>query len=121
MGLATGGEIRVLDGLLDTVYVSLHTGDPGNTGANEVTGGAYGRVGPISFSGSGNNPTTYDNDDALNFPQATADWGECTHFGLWSASTAGTYLGGDALTASKTIGDGDAARFSAGQLAVTAN
>lgn len=33
----------ILDTMLGTAFLSLHTGDPGATGANEVTGGSYAR------------------------------------------------------------------------------
>lgn len=46
-GISTMGEIRALQGYVGStgsVYVSLHSGDPGETGANEINGNAYARV-----------------------------------------------------------------------------
>ena len=45
---------------------------PGVTGANEVTGGAYARQGPVAFANAGNNPTVASNTAIVTFPQATA-------------------------------------------------
>lgn len=120
MPLAAAGEIRVLNGLLDTVFVSLHTSDPGTTGAGEIVGGAYART-ASTFVNTGSNPTIASNDAIVQFPQATAGWGTITHFGLWSAAVAGSYLGGDAVTESKDIALGDIARWDIGKLQVSAD
>ncbi len=120
MPLAAAGETRVLNGLLTSVYVSLHTGDPSTSGANEVTGGSYARQAG-SFSNSGSNPTTAANSGAIQFPQASANWGTITHFGIWSAASGGSYLGGDAVTVSKAITTGDVVLWEIGSLTVTAN
>lgn len=76
-------------------YVSLHTGDPGTTGANEMAScprqamtwnaaasGAKTNSGTASFTNPGTSAATY--------------------FGTWSASTGGTYGIGGALTSSVT-------------------
>ena len=40
-----GSNDALEDGLLgNSVYVSLHSADPAQTGANELTGGAYARI-----------------------------------------------------------------------------
>ena len=57
VGLSSKGETAVLTPLTTTCYVSLHTADPVDTGANEVSGSAYARVGPVTFANAGNNPT----------------------------------------------------------------
>lgn len=120
MPLAAGGEIRVLNALLNSVYVSLHTADPGTTGASEVGGGAYARQ-PASFELSGANPTVASNENAIDFPQATTNWGTITHFGIWSAATGGTFLGGDSVETPKAITTGDVARWPVGSLEVEAD
>lgn len=80
-----------------SLYLSLHTGAPGLTGANEVPStNAYTRV-AVAFGtptgGSGSNS------GAVTFPAPTpANWGTLTSFGVWDAVTAGNYLFGDALT-----------------------
>lgn len=120
VGLSSGGETAVLTPLTTTAYVSLHTADPGNTGANEVSGNAYVRQGPITFANAGNNPTVASNTAILTYPAATASWGTIGWFGIWTAATAGTFQGSGALTSAKPIASGDTARFLAGALTITA-
>lgn len=123
MGLSSNGEATVLAALLASRYVSLHTADPGNTGASEVsTGGGSGYARQAAtFGSSGGNPTTYSNSVLIQFPIANTNWGTVTHFGLWSAASGGTFLGSAALSASKTINTDDIGRFPIGDLVVTAD
>lgn len=79
-------------------WISLHTASPATTGANEVSGGSYARVqttwgAPATSASLGSQVT-------INVPASTT----ITHFGIWSAVTAGTYHGGAALPASETYG-----------------
>lgn len=120
MALAAAGEARVLTGLLDTVFLSLHTADPSTTGANEVSGGSYARL-ATAFTQTGSNPTTAANSAVEQFTQATASWGTITHFGLWTAASGGSFLGGGAVSVAKAIAIGDIARWEIGALEVTAN
>lgn len=120
MPLAAAGEVRALDGLLAGVYVSLHTSDPGTSGAGELSGNAYARQ-SLSFTNSGSNPTTAANSAVVQFPQAVANWGTITHFGIWSAASGGSFLGGGALDNSRVIETGDVVRWEIGNLKVTAN
>src|SRR5262245_20182599 len=92
-GLAPNGESTVLNALLAARFVSLHTGDPGDTGLLEVSGGAYARQ-AATFTNTGTNPTVASNNSVIQFPTAIADWGLISHFGLWSAVSGGTFLGG---------------------------
>src|SRR5262245_34229377 len=80
-----------------TRYVSLHTADPGDTGASEVSGGSYARVqrdaSDANWSaGTGTDGTT-DNVATITFPTPSANWGVATHLGLWDAASAGNFLG----------------------------
>lgn len=119
-GLSSNGEAVVLSALLTGAYISLHTADPGNTGANEASGGSYARVGPIAWTSAGNNPTVYSNSAIVDFPTATAGWGVVTHFGVWSA-LAGIFLGSQPLDTARTVALGDQPRFLTGTLQVSAN
>jgi hypothetical protein len=121
MGISSAGEAVALAALLGSRFISLHSGDPGNTGASELSGGGYARVAGGDFTVTGGNPSTAANDGVVEFPTATGDWLEATHFGIWSASTGGTFIGGDALTTAKTITTDDVARFPAGALEIEAN
>jgi hypothetical protein len=80
-------------------FVSLHTADPGTTGASEVSGGSYARVAVTWGSPSGGSVA---NTGALtiNLPASTT----AGFFGIWSASSAGTYYIGGALSPSVTTG-----------------
>jgi hypothetical protein len=119
-GLSSKGEIAVLTPLTTTMYVSLHTADPGDTGANEVSGGAYVRQGPVTFANAGNNPTVASNTTIVTYAAATTAWGLITHFGDWDAATAGNFRGSGAVTTPKAVNSGDTARFAAGSLTITA-
>jgi hypothetical protein len=77
-------------------FISLHTADP--SGANEVTGGSYARVAtnwgtPSGSSAAGSQVT-------INVPSGTT----ITHWGVWTASSAGNLIYGGALPASEVFG-----------------
>lgn len=98
------------------VYVSLHTADPGDTGASEhgATAGYTRKI--IGFSGSG----PISNAANVEFAQATVNYSAAiTHFGVWDALSSGNFLGGSALTTSRTISTGDIPRFATGALTWT--
>jgi hypothetical protein len=99
-------------------YVSLHTALP--TAPNEVAGGAYARQ-PVDFTMAGSEPTVLSNDAIIEFPIATADWGNITHFAIWDAAVGGNMLIRKAVTVPKTILIGDVARFLVGELDVSIN
>lgn len=123
-------ELELLDHVLGnaaysapgTLYISLHTADPGETGASEVSGNSYARASvtnnatnfPAASAGSKSNGTV------INFATPTSTgWSVVSHFGIWDASTSGNFLIGGALNASKTINGGDAVSIGIGGLTVT--
>lgn len=78
-----------------TVYVALFTAAPtATTPGTEVVGGAYARIAvtnnvanwPAAVSGVQSNGT------AINFAQATADWGTIAAMGIFDALTGGNLL-----------------------------
>lgn len=101
-----------------TVYVSLHSANPGETGAGELSGGSYARAAVV------NNATNFPaasggekaNANAIEFPEATGDWAQATHFGVWDASSGGNFLIGGPLDAAKTVQTGDTPSFAADAL-----
>lgn len=96
------------------LYVSLHTADPAQTGANEVTGGGYARK-AVTFSAGSNKETSNTSDiEFTNMPTTTV-----THIGLWSASTGGVYWWGGSLTVAKALTSGDTLKIPVGDLDVT--
>lgn len=100
-----------------TVYVGLYTSDPtdANSGT-EVSGGSYARTSVTFGSPSGGAAL---NDAAVEFPQATADWGTVGWIGILDASTSGNLLYHTALDVSKTISNGDIFKIAIGSLSVT--
>ena len=118
-GLSSKGETAVLTPLTTTCYVSLHTADPLDTGGSEVSGNGYARVGPVTFTNAGNNPTVSSNSAILTYAAATGAWGTISYFGLWTAASGGTYQGSGAVTTPKAVNSGDTARFAANALTIT--
>jgi hypothetical protein len=100
-----------------TTYLALYTNDPtdADTGT-EITGGSYVRQ-AITFSSPSNGATS--NSSAIEFPQATADWGTITYVGIRDAVTSGNLLYHTALDTSKTISNGDIFKITSTNLSVT--
>ena len=117
-GLSAATEVLVLNTILTGVFVSLHTADPGDSGASEVSGGSYVRQ-SVAFANAGSNPTIASNNALVQFPAATAAWGMITHFGLWTAATAGSYRGAWPVAIPKIIDIEDVARWNVGALKVS--
>lgn len=109
---------------LTNLYVSLHSADPGEGGAqntNEVSYGAYARV-AVARSGAGwtvaANAVT--NAAAVVFPEASSGTVTVTHFGIGAASAgAGTLYYSGTLTAPLNVSTGIEPRFEAGELDIT--
>ena len=99
------------------VYVALFTSDPTDAGSGtEVSGGSYART-AVTFGAPSNGVTT--NSAAVEFPQATGNWGTVGWIGIYDASTSGNLLYHTALDTSKTIDTGDIFKISTGNLSVT--
>jgi hypothetical protein len=100
-----------------TVYLGLYTSDPtdADTGT-EVSGGSYARQ-AITFGAPSNGVTS--NTAAIEFPQATANWGTVGWIGIEDALTGGNLLYHSPLDASKTIASGDIFKIAIGSLSVT--
>ena len=99
---------------ITTPYISLHTADPGETGASECTGGSYIRKAGSFGAASGG---AISSDAALTFPSMPAC--TVTHVGVWDAESSGNFLWGGALTASKVVNSGDTFEIASGDLVVT--
>lgn len=108
-----------------TWFVSLHTADPGETGLNEVTNPgidtAYARV-TATFVVTAT-PGQVKNSVTVTFPAAAAVAANytVTHFGIWSAVTAGDFLGGASLDVAKVVEDGTALSFAINDLVIEVN
>jgi hypothetical protein len=114
-----------------TLYFALYTANPTDSSAGtEVTGGSYARVGVTaslanfagtqsagSTSASSGTGGTTSNNGAITFPAPTANWGTVTGVAIMDASSSGNMLAYSALTANKTVNNGDSApSFAAGAL-----
>lgn len=111
------------------LFVALHTGDPGETGAaSEVsTGGStnYARkqynAGYANWEGTGGETTDVDsagtggatqNSNQITFNTPGGDpWGLVSHFSVWDTVSGGNCLFYGQLSASKTINGTDPAPY----------
>lgn len=108
-----GDTLRNTSFTVAQAYASLHSADPGETGASEISGGAgpYIRkaVTLSAFSsGASSNSAQL---EWTGMPAVTL-----THVGLWDAESAGNFLWGGALAASKIINAGDTFQIPIGDL-----
>jgi len=118
VGDATGLRGSMAAGSL---YVSLHTGDPGEAGSqttSECAYGSYARVAVARTVGgwtvSGN---AVSNAALIQFPQCTSGSETITHFAVGTSSGgAGKILYKGALSASLAVSSGIQPQFAAGDL-----
>lgn len=122
MALSTYIANKILDAILNAttltgitnVYISLHTADPGLTGASEVTGGSYARQ-LASFETAASKASQ--TDAVIEFagmPTATI-----THIGIWDAASAGNFLWGGVNSGSQSVSAGNTFRLASGALDVS--
>ena len=106
------------------LFVSLHTGDPGEAGSqttSECAFGSYARA-TVARSGSGWTVSgdTASNAAVISFPECTSGSETVTHVAIGtSVSGAGQILYKGALTASRSVSSGITLQFAIGALAVT--
>jgi len=109
---------------LTNLYVSLHTGDPGEGGAqtaSEATYTSYARV-AVARSGAGWTVSgdTVSNAATIQFPECTGGSNTITYFAIGTLSSgAGIILYSGALTASLAVSSGIQPQFNLGDLTVT--
>lgn len=100
MAFALAARNKIVDSIAvngNGDWFSIHTADPGTTGASEATGSPYARVSgpfPVSTTGESTNAGV-----AISLPPGTY-----THWGRWSAITGGTFLLGGPLPATEVFG-----------------
>ncbi|MGZ4621439.1 MAG: phage tail fiber protein [Blastococcus sp.] len=101
---STAAENRAISGVFATTtptvsatayYMSLHTADPGTTGANEYSGVTR-QVFPAGAASGG----AVSNSSSMSFTTSGAS--AVTHIGIWDAATAGNFVIGAALGSSVT-------------------
>ncbi len=110
-----------------TVYISLHTADPGDSGANEVTLAAWPAYTREDAAQGGaataawNAPTTKQISNLIELPYPVMDGAgtvTVTHYGIWDAATGGNCLHYGAFDEAKTIGTLDEYVIKIGQIDV---
>ncbi len=89
MPYSTYFKNTALDTVLSVIYVSAHSGDPVDTGTNEIAGGApaYARQ-AITFSAASGGSKASSSVPVIDIPGGTT----ITHLGFWDASVAGHFL-----------------------------
>lgn len=107
-----------------SLYVSLHTGDPGEAGTQTTSECAYGSYARVAVARSGAGWTvsgnTVENAALVQFPQCTSSSETATYFGIGTASSgAGKLVYRGALSASLAISSGIQPQFAAGALSGT--
>ena len=108
-----------------TFYVSLHTGDPGEDGANnEVSGNGYARTSVATGTGQWTRTgSQVVNNNAVSFTGPTpATFGTVTHFGIWKHATstaAANFIAGAQLDNSRVTSVGVGLSFAGGALSIT--
>jgi hypothetical protein len=108
------------------IFVSLHSSDPGYNGVNgDVTTALLGGrvavpltsfVAPSDVPGGKGRQTS--NSTLVSLSEAALDSATVTHFGLWSAVSAGNFLTYGLLSPAANFLVGDIIRFPIGQLVI---
>lgn len=99
-----------------TLFVQLHTGDPGASGTSNVSSVTTRPALNFGAASAGS--------QAISGTPSWATWagtnGEVvTHISVWGASSAGTFYYSAALTASKTVNTGDTLNLTTLTVALT--
>jgi len=98
-------------------YLALFTAAPSDSGGGtEVSTGGYTRQ-TIAFSAASGGATS--NSADVSFTASGANYGTVTHVGIFDASSGGNLLWHGAMTASKTVEDGDTITFATGNVDLT--
>lgn len=125
MPLSSYSRDELLDALLGNgsynsagTYVSLHTANPGLTGASESADSNYARVQATFGAASGG---VASNTGALVFASGVGWNGSdtLTHAGIFTAASSGNFLIGGSLDATVNVNAGNEVEFAIGALDVT--
>lgn len=104
VGLNTvNGANAMLGALAGTVYVQLHTADPGAAGTTSISGTTTRQSMTLAAASGGSR--------AASTQPAWSAWASgtetITHISLWSAASSGNFIASAAASASKTMTNGD--------------
>lgn len=105
-------------------YISLHTGDPGESGTQSTSETAYTSYARVAVARAGGGWTltsqTISNTALVQFPQCTGGTSTVSYFGIGTDSSgAGNLLMSGALTSPLSVSNGIQPQFAAGALTVT--
>ena len=99
-----------------TYYLSLHSATPGQNGASEITGGSYARQALTFGAASGGSESSTNSQTFTNLP---AEASGIPYFGIWSAASGGTYIGGGTTTGlTGSLPSGISVNFATGAVTV---
>ncbi|MCL2215763.1 MAG: hypothetical protein FWB91_01955 [Defluviitaleaceae bacterium] len=103
-------------------FIGLLISDPTDENiGTEVSGGNYERQ-PGTFTApiqTELGKAQIENDAEIIFPVASANWGNITHFGIFTAATGGELMVHGAVPVPREIMAGDEAVYREGSLAIT--
>lgn len=128
MALAVGIEAQVVaDAMLDlfgnasssgwaTPYAKLHTNIPGADGTNAASAETTRKA--VTFGAASGGSKAATGSPICQWTNWSAGTETITHISLWSASTAGQFLGSIALTASKVVNNTDTLNITALSLSI---
>ena len=107
-----------------SLYVALHTGDPGEAGAQTASECAYGSYARVAVARSGAGWTvstnTVTNAALVQFPQCSSGTESVTHFSVGTASSGtGKVLYKGALSSALAVSSGIQPQFAGGDLDIT--
>jgi hypothetical protein len=107
-----------------SLYVSLHTGDPGEGGNQTTSESAYTSYARVAVARSGSGWTVsgnaVSNAALVQFPQCTGGSETLTHFAVGTASSStGKILYKGALSSSLAVSSGIQPQFAIGELDIT--
>lgn len=93
-------------------YVGLHTADPGDTGASELTDSGYSRQ-SVTFTQTDNQVTS---SNSQTFPAIVDASVSIGYVSIWDAATTGNCLWTGALSLAKTFAIADVPKFGTGEI-----
>lgn len=99
-----------------SVYVKLHTGDPGEDGTSNAAGETTRKA--ATFAAPANPGGTMDSNADVSWTNVSTSE-TYSHISLWDASSNGNCLYTGALTASKAVNSGDTFTIPSGSLQLT--
>jgi hypothetical protein len=124
--MSTGPSATTAQNILDAIgnataysvatpHIQLHTADPGAAGTTAVAGNATRKS--VSFGAASGGAMS--NDAAITWTTGEVDTSEdYTHWSLWTASSAGTFIMSGTMTANAVV-TGDEFTIPVGELDIT--